>query len=60
MKLVFPLEHVASLPLAGSGFKTELLHSRNISNSDMDYIPNLFDHHSENSVPEVRQIPPPL
>ncbi|MPC81470.1 hypothetical protein E2C01_076087 [Portunus trituberculatus] len=53
------VEHVASLPLAGSGFKTELLHSRNISDSDTDYIPNLFDHHSENSVFEVRQIPPP-
>ncbi|MPD00087.1 hypothetical protein E2C01_095537 [Portunus trituberculatus] len=25
----------------------------------MDYIPNLFDHHSESSVSEVRQIPPP-
>ncbi|MPC95978.1 hypothetical protein E2C01_091211 [Portunus trituberculatus] len=44
---------------AGSGFKTELLHSRNISDSDTDYIPNLFDHYSENSVPKVRQIPPP-
>ncbi|MPC51531.1 hypothetical protein E2C01_045380 [Portunus trituberculatus] len=53
------LKNVASLPLAGSGFKTELLHSRNITDSDMDYIPNLFDHHLENSVPEVRQIPPP-
>ncbi|MPD00342.1 hypothetical protein E2C01_095808 [Portunus trituberculatus] len=39
-------EHVASLPLAGSGFKTELLHSRNISDSDTDYIPNLFSHYS--------------
>ncbi|MPC68499.1 hypothetical protein E2C01_062700 [Portunus trituberculatus] len=53
------LEHVASLPLAGSGFKTELLHSRNISDSDTDFIPNLFDHHLKNSVHEVRQIPPP-
>ncbi|MPC71817.1 hypothetical protein E2C01_066107 [Portunus trituberculatus] len=49
----------ASLPLADSGFKTELLHSRNISDSDTDYIPNLFGHYSENSVPEVRQIPFP-
>ncbi|MPC55471.1 hypothetical protein E2C01_049408 [Portunus trituberculatus] len=52
-------EHVASLPLTRCGFKTELLHSRNISDSDMDYIPNVFDNHLENSVPEVRQIPPP-
>ncbi|MPD01641.1 hypothetical protein E2C01_097177 [Portunus trituberculatus] len=29
-------EHVAFLPLAGSGFKTELLHSHNVSDSDMD------------------------
>ncbi|MPC69763.1 hypothetical protein E2C01_063994 [Portunus trituberculatus] len=27
------LEHVASLPLAGSGFKTELLHSCNIADT---------------------------
>ncbi|MPC75727.1 hypothetical protein E2C01_070121 [Portunus trituberculatus] len=53
------VEHVASLPLAGSGFKTELLHSRNISDSDTDYIRNLFDRHSENSISEVSQIPPP-
>ncbi|MPC92283.1 hypothetical protein E2C01_087362 [Portunus trituberculatus] len=53
------LQHVASLPLAGSGFKTELLQSRNVSDSDTDYIPNLFDHHLENSVSEVRQIPLP-
>ncbi|MPC96637.1 hypothetical protein E2C01_091907 [Portunus trituberculatus] len=53
------VEHVASLPLAGSGFKIDLLHSHNISDSETDYIPNLFDHHSESSVPEVRQIPPP-
>ncbi|MPD05306.1 hypothetical protein E2C01_101041 [Portunus trituberculatus] len=53
------VEHVEFLPLAGSGFKTELLHSRNISDSDTDYIPNLLDNHSENSVPEVRQTPPP-
>ncbi|MPC50474.1 hypothetical protein E2C01_044304 [Portunus trituberculatus] len=52
-------EHVAFLPLAGSGFKTELLHSRNVSDTDMDYIPNVFDNYLENSVPEVRQIPPP-
>ncbi|MPC88403.1 hypothetical protein E2C01_083305 [Portunus trituberculatus] len=52
-------EHVASLPLAGSGFKTELLQSRNVSDSDIDYIPNAFDNYLENSVPEVRQIPPP-
>ncbi|MPD00981.1 hypothetical protein E2C01_096491 [Portunus trituberculatus] len=52
-------EHVASLPLAGSGFKTELLHSHNISDSNTDYIPNLFDHLPESSVSEVRQIPPP-
>ncbi|MPC60417.1 hypothetical protein E2C01_054460 [Portunus trituberculatus] len=52
------LEHVVSLSLAYSGFKTELLHSRNIADSDTDYIPNIFDHHSENLVPEVRQIPP--
>ncbi|MPC87012.1 hypothetical protein E2C01_081860 [Portunus trituberculatus] len=25
----------------------------------MDYIPNIFDNHLENSVPEVREIPPP-
>ncbi|MPD05299.1 hypothetical protein E2C01_101034 [Portunus trituberculatus] len=53
------VEHVASLSLAGSVFKTELLHSRNISDSNTDYIPNLFDNHSVNSVPEVRQILPP-
>ncbi|MPC38861.1 hypothetical protein E2C01_032377 [Portunus trituberculatus] len=53
------LEHVASLPLAGSGFKTELLHLSDISDSDMDYIPNVFDNYLENSVPEVHQIPPP-
>ncbi|MPC46812.1 hypothetical protein E2C01_040541 [Portunus trituberculatus] len=53
------VEHVESLPLAGSGFKTELLHSCNISDSDTDYIPNFFDHHSEKLVPEVCQIPPP-
>ncbi|MPC53016.1 hypothetical protein E2C01_046900 [Portunus trituberculatus] len=53
------LEHVASLPLAGSDFKTELLHSHNIADNDTDYIPNLFDNHFEFSVPEVRQIPPP-
>ncbi|MPC28640.1 hypothetical protein E2C01_021849 [Portunus trituberculatus] len=52
------LEHVASLPLAGSGFKTELLHSRNVVDSDMDYIPNIFDNHLENSVPKRHQIPP--
>ncbi|MPC57942.1 hypothetical protein E2C01_051934 [Portunus trituberculatus] len=52
-------EYVASLPLTGSGFKTELLHSRNIADSDTDYIPNLFGNHLEFSVPEVRQIPPP-
>ncbi|MPD06714.1 hypothetical protein E2C01_102540 [Portunus trituberculatus] len=52
-------EHVGSLPLAGSGFKKELLHSRNISDSETDYIPNLFDDHSESSVPEVCQILPP-
>ncbi|MPC72210.1 hypothetical protein E2C01_066508 [Portunus trituberculatus] len=51
--------HVASLPLAGSGFKTESLQSRNISDSDMDYIPNVFETYLDNSVPEVRQIPPP-
>ncbi|MPC67265.1 hypothetical protein E2C01_061438 [Portunus trituberculatus] len=51
-------EHIASLPLAGCGFKTELLHSCNISDSDMDYIPNVFDNYLENSVPEVCQIPP--
>ncbi|MPC49261.1 hypothetical protein E2C01_043059 [Portunus trituberculatus] len=53
------LEHVASLPLAGSGFKTELLHSRNIADSDTDYIPNPFDHHLENSFPEISPILPP-
>ncbi|MPC35948.1 hypothetical protein E2C01_029388 [Portunus trituberculatus] len=52
-------QHVASLPLAGSGFKTELLQSRNVSDSDINYIPNVFDNHLENYVPEVRQIPPP-
>ncbi|MPC45897.1 hypothetical protein E2C01_039602 [Portunus trituberculatus] len=52
----FVLEHVAFLPLAGSGFKTELLHSRNIA--DMDYIPYVFDNHLEFSVRGVRQIPP--
>ncbi|MPC35964.1 hypothetical protein E2C01_029405 [Portunus trituberculatus] len=36
-------EHVASLPLAGSGFKTELPQSCNVSDSDMDYIPNVFE-----------------
>ncbi|MPC65023.1 hypothetical protein E2C01_059147 [Portunus trituberculatus] len=49
------LEHVASLPLVGSGFKTELLHSCNVADSDTDYIPNLFHHHLENSVPEVHR-----
>ncbi|MPC61454.1 hypothetical protein E2C01_055525 [Portunus trituberculatus] len=53
------LEHVASLTLVSSGFKTELLHSSNIADSDMDYIPNIFNNHLENSVPEVRQISPP-
>ncbi|MPC46242.1 hypothetical protein E2C01_039956 [Portunus trituberculatus] len=53
------LQHVAYLPLAGSGFKTEFLHSRNISDNDIDYIPNLFDNHLEVSIPEIRQIPPP-
>ncbi|MPC43273.1 hypothetical protein E2C01_036916 [Portunus trituberculatus] len=53
------LEHIASLPLASSGFKTELLHSRNISDSDMDYIPNVLDSYLEFSIPEVRQIPLP-
>ncbi|MPC86928.1 hypothetical protein E2C01_081767 [Portunus trituberculatus] len=52
-------EHVASLPLAVSSFKTDLLHSLNVSDSDMDYIPNVFDNYLENSVPKVRQIPPP-
>ncbi|MPC28226.1 hypothetical protein E2C01_021424 [Portunus trituberculatus] len=52
-------EHVATLPLAGSGFKTEFLQSRNISESDMDYIPNVFESYLENSVPEVRYIPHP-
>ncbi|MPC36124.1 hypothetical protein E2C01_029572 [Portunus trituberculatus] len=37
---------------------TELVHSRNISDSDMDYIPNVFDNHLEFSIPEVRQMPP--
>ncbi|MPC76967.1 hypothetical protein E2C01_071404 [Portunus trituberculatus] len=53
-------EHVASLPLAGHGFKTEFLQSRNISDSDLDYIPNIFESYLDNSVPEVRQIQPPL
>ncbi|MPC78889.1 hypothetical protein E2C01_073391 [Portunus trituberculatus] len=52
-------EHVASLPLAGSGFKTEFLQSRNISDTVMDYILNVFENYLENSVPKVRQIPPP-
>ncbi|MPC59254.1 hypothetical protein E2C01_053270 [Portunus trituberculatus] len=52
-------EHVAYLPLAGHGFKTEFLQSHNISDSDMDYIPNVFENSLENSVPEVRQIPSP-
>ncbi|MPC71619.1 hypothetical protein E2C01_065903 [Portunus trituberculatus] len=52
-------ENVASLPLAVSGFKTEFLQSRNISDNDLDYIPNVFESYLENSVPEVRQIPPP-
>ncbi|MPC79232.1 hypothetical protein E2C01_073748 [Portunus trituberculatus] len=52
-------EHVASLALAGSCFKTEFLQSRNISESDMDYIPNVFESYLDNSVPEVRHIPPP-
>ncbi|MPC77537.1 hypothetical protein E2C01_071993 [Portunus trituberculatus] len=51
-------EHVASLPLDGSGFKTEFLQSRNISDSDTDYIPNVFESYLENSVSEVRHIPP--
>ncbi|MPC57842.1 hypothetical protein E2C01_051830 [Portunus trituberculatus] len=52
-------EHVASLPLAGFGFKIKLLQSRNVSDSDMDYIPNIFENYLENSVPEVRHILPP-
>ncbi|MPC77159.1 hypothetical protein E2C01_071606 [Portunus trituberculatus] len=52
-------EHVASLPLAGSGFGTGLLHSRSVSDSGADCIPGLFDHHFESSVSEVRRIPPP-
>ncbi|MPC76066.1 hypothetical protein E2C01_070467 [Portunus trituberculatus] len=35
-------KHVTSLPLAGSGFKTEFIQSRNVSDSDMYYIPNVF------------------
>ncbi|MPC73285.1 hypothetical protein E2C01_067608 [Portunus trituberculatus] len=49
-----PYENVASLPLAGHGFKTEFLQSRNISESYMDYIPNVFENYLENSVPAVR------
>ncbi|MPC25310.1 hypothetical protein E2C01_018416 [Portunus trituberculatus] len=52
-------EHVASLPLTGSGFKTEFLLSRNISDSDLDYIPNVFESYLEISVPKVHHIPPP-
>ncbi|MPC49255.1 hypothetical protein E2C01_043053 [Portunus trituberculatus] len=45
--------------LCPSGFKTELLHSRNIADIDTDYIPNFFNNHLEFSAPELLQIPPP-
>ncbi|MPC68645.1 hypothetical protein E2C01_062848 [Portunus trituberculatus] len=35
-----------------------LVMSRTISDSDLDYIPNVFENYLDNSVPEVRQIPP--
>ncbi|MPC57029.1 hypothetical protein E2C01_050996 [Portunus trituberculatus] len=38
---------------------TELLHSRNIADIDVEHILNIFDNHLENSVPKAHQIPPP-
>jgi len=50
---------VASLPVAGVGFKVELLRSSNIEDDDKDYVPNLFEDANVESAPRVRQIPPP-
>lgn len=50
---------VASLPLAGVGFKAELLRSSNISDSDKDYIPNVFEDVLLDSAPRACHAPPP-
>ena len=52
-------DSVASLPVAGAGFKAELLRSCNISDSEKDYVPNLFEDSVVDQATSVRQAPPP-
>ena len=49
----------ASLDIGMTGFKAELLSSRNISTSDLDYVPNMFEDAANNSVSKVREEPLP-
>lgn len=50
---------VASLPLAGVGFTAELIRSSNISDSDMDYVPNVFEDSVVDPALRVCDAPPP-
>lgn len=50
---------VASLPFAGVGFEAQLLRSSNISDSDMDYVPNIFEDTLIDSPPRASYAPPP-
>lgn len=49
---------VASLPIAGCGFKVEFLCSWNIFDSDMDYVPNLFEDEALDPSPRTSHVHP--
>ena len=53
---------VDTMPVAGAGFKAELLRSSNIEDKDTDYVPNLFEDALEtpgSAVPRIDKTPPP-
>lgn len=50
---------VASLPVAGVDFKAQLIRSANITDSDTDYVPNLFEDAVVDPTPKARHSLPP-
>lgn len=52
-------ESAASLPFTSPESKVVLLSSRNISESEDDYVPNVFEGAATDTVPEERHVPTP-
>ena len=52
-------EALGSLSIGVQNLKAELLSSRNVTESDVDYVPNIFEQALKDSSPKIREAPIP-